>query len=223
MGNSTVTDADTPASVAPSNRVGYKRAFDLTILVVAHLILAPLFALLWVGIPLMIWLEDRGPIFYRQQRPGKDSRLFTVHKFRTMVVDADQRGPAWTTDGDPRVTRVGRLLRRTALDELPGVLSIWKGDMSLVGPRALPVEEQNMLEERIPGFADRLRARPGLTGLAQVYDQDDEAQAKLHYDLQYIHRMGPVLDLKLLVLSVVNTLLARWDTRTGKNGLQSER
>ena len=222
MGSSANTDVDTPAGIVPRNRGSYKRAFDLAILVVAHLILAPVFALLWAGIPLMIWLDDRGPIFYRQQRPGKDSRLFTVRKFRTMVVDADQRGPAWTTDRDPRVTRVGRLLRRTALDELPGVLSIWKGDMSLVGPRALPVEEQNMLEERIPGFANRLRARPGLTGLAQVYDQDDEAQAKLHYDLQYIHRMGPVLDLKLLVLSVVNTLLARWDTRTGKNGLQSE-
>ncbi len=133
-----------------------------------------------------------------------------------MVPDADRMGPAWTTEGDPRVTRIGKLLRRTALDELPEVLSIWTGHMSLVGPRALDVEEQKGLEQQVPGFAERLRVRPGLTGLAQIYDRTDDADDKFHYDLEYLQHMGPWLDLKLLVLSVWNTLAGRWDQRGGK-------
>jgi lipopolysaccharide/colanic/teichoic acid biosynthesis glycosyltransferase len=78
-------------------------------------------------------------VFYQQKRVGRNGRIFTIRKFRTMIRDAESLGPAWATEGDPRVTRLGRLLRRTALDELPELLSIWKGDMSLVGPRALPL------------------------------------------------------------------------------------
>lgn len=194
----------------------YKRPFDLAVLILAHVLLLPLWVVLWTAIPLLIWLEDRGPIFYRQERPGKDGRLFTILKFRTMVPDADRTGPAWTLQADSRVTRIGRLLRRTGLDELPQVLAMWKGDMSLVGPRALPIKEQRWLETQIPGFAMRLAVRPGLTGLAQIYNRTDEPHAKLQYDLEYIRRMSPWLDAKLLLLSVVNTLLARWDRRDGK-------
>ena len=167
-------------------------------------------------IPLSIWLADRGPVFYRQDRVGKDGRVFTILKFRTMIRDADKSGPAWTTEGDPRITSVGRILRRTALDELPGVLSIWKRDMSLVGPRALAVAEQSKLEKDIPGFDRRLCMLPGLTGMAQVYDPTDDADDKLSYDLEYLHRMGPVLDLKLVILSALNTAGARWDRRDAK-------
>ena len=194
----------------------YKRPFDLIVLVVSHLVLAPVFLLLWTLIPLLIWLGDRGPVFYRQRRPGKGGRVFTVLKFRTMLPDADRRGPAWTVEDDPRVTRFGRLLRKTALDELPQLLSIWKGDLSFVGPRALPLEEQRMLEEQIPGFGERLRITPGLTGLAQVYNYEDEPTSKLHHDVDYMSRMSPIMDLKLMLLSVRNTLLARWDKRGGK-------
>jgi lipopolysaccharide/colanic/teichoic acid biosynthesis glycosyltransferase len=143
--------------------------------------------------------------------------VFTVLKFRTMIPNADRRGPAWTTQSDPRVTRVGKFLRKTALDELPELVSIWKGDMSFVGPRALDVEEQRWLEEEVPGFRDRLSVKPGLTGLAQVYDLDDDAWTKLRYDLDYIQRINLWLDLKLMFLSVRNTLLARWDQCTGKS------
>ena len=167
-------------------------------------------------IPLLIWLEDRGPVFYRQERPGRGGKPFALLKFRTMVVNADSVGPAWTTDKDPRITRIGRILRKTALDELPGVLSIWKGSMSFVGPRALPKKEQEMFEREIEGFSRRLRIRPGLTGLAQVYDQVDDARTKLRYDLEYIDRMSLALDVKLVVLSVRNTMMGKWDTRTGK-------
>lgn len=198
-------------------RDAYKRWFDLTVLVLAHLLLLPVWLVLWTFIPLIIWLQDRGPVFYRQKRMGKDGRVFTVLKFRTMVCDADRKGPAWTMDGDPRVTPIGRFLRRTALDELPQVLSIWKGDMSLVGPRALDVEEQEWLEKRIPDFHRRLQVTPGLTGLAQVYDPTDDPHTKLRYDLEYIQRMNPFLDLKLLCLSVWNTLTGKWDRRAGKS------
>jgi lipopolysaccharide/colanic/teichoic acid biosynthesis glycosyltransferase len=202
-----------------SRRTLYKRPLDLTILLAAHLALAPVFLLLWAVLPVLVWLEDRGPIFYRQQRPGKGGKLFTVLKFRTMVVNADKIGPAWTQDKDPRITRVGRVLRRTALDELPSVLSIWKGDMSFVGPRALPVKEQRFLETQIPGFAGRLSVRPGLTGMAQVYDMEDDAPTKLRYDLEYISRMNLLLDVKLILFSARNTLMGRWDVRTGKKGM----
>lgn len=194
----------------------YKRIFDLTILVLAHVLLLPLWLLLWTIIPFLIWLGDGRPIFYKQKRTGKNGRVFILLKFRTMIADAELKGPPWTMEKDPRVTRVGKILRRTALDELPEIINIWKGDMSLVGPRALDVDEQQGLEKKVPGFAARLRVLPGLTGLSQVYDRNDTARGKFRYDLEYIQHMGPWLDLKLLILSVRNTLGAQWDRRDGK-------
>ena len=202
-------------------RDSYKRWFDLSILVVAHLCLLPIWISLWTVIPIVIWLGDRGPVFFKQQRIGKQGVVFTMRKFRTMVPDADHKGPAWTIEDDPRVTPVGRLLRRTALDELPELLSIWKGDMSLVGPRALDVEEQRGLERLVLGFAKRLEVLPGLTGLAQLYDPADDAHDKIHYDLEYLELMGPWLDLKLLVLSIKNTFSGRWDQRQGKQAFMT--
>jgi len=167
-------------------------------------------------VPLAIWLNDRGPVFFRQDRVGQNGQIFTLVKFRTMVQNADQVGPMWTTENDHRITRVGKFLRRTALDELPGIFSILKGDMSLVGPRALDVEEQQQLEREIPGFEKRLEVRPGITGLAQVYDRTDSARQKLEYDLAYARRISFWLDIKLVALSVCNTVIAKWDCRGGK-------
>ena len=197
-------------------RDSYKRWFDVSVLVVAHLLLMPLWILLWTVIPLLIWLEDRKPVFYRQQRMGKDGKPFDVIKFRTMVVDAEDQGPAWTTDGDPRITRVGRILRRTALDELPEIISIWKGDMSFVGPRALDLDEHRVLEALMPGFEKRLQVQPGLTGLAQIYDKNDDPYEKYRYDMEYLRMLSPSLDARLILLSVWNTVIARWDHRSGK-------
>ena len=195
----------------------YKRPYDLAILLLALFLLLPIWILLATVIPIAIWLGDRGPIFYRQERAGTNGQVFTVVKFRTMIPTAHLVGPAWTEDRDPRITTVGRILRRTALDELPELLSIWKGDMSFVGPRALDVNEHLELEEKIKGFAARLKARPGLTGMAQVYDRKDDATNKLAYDVKYIENMSPILDTKLMILSVFNTIGARWDQREGKN------
>ena len=176
----------------------------------------PFWLLLWTGIPIIIWLGDRGPIFYRQQRMGQDGKIFSVLKFRTMIVDAENQGPAYTTVDDPRVTRVGKILRRTALDELPEVISIWQGNMSFVGPRALDVKEHRSLEDLMPGFEKRLQVPPGLTGLAQIYDKSDDPFEKYRYDMEYLQKLNPFLDARLLLLSVWNTMIAGWDHRSGK-------
>ena len=150
----------------PLRLLSYKRWMDLGILLAAHVLLAPVWLLLWITIPALIKLEGGGPVFYGQVRMGKGGRTFRLLKFRTMVVDADRIGPRWNVEGDRRVTRVGRVLRKTALDELPGLLAIWKGEMSFVGPRALDAIEHRFLETQIPGFDRRLAIVPGLTGLA---------------------------------------------------------
>ena len=195
---------------------GYKRWFDMTVLILAHVLLLPIWLFLWTFIPIFIWLGDRGPIFYHQSRMGKDGKPFSVVKFRTMIVDAENQGQAWTTDNDPRITRVGKILRRTALDELPEIISIWQGNMSFVGPRALDLDEHQSLEELMPGFEMRLQVRPGLTGLAQIYDKSDDPTEKYRYDMEYLEKLNPFLDARLLLLSVWNTLIARWDHRSGK-------
>ena len=199
--------------------MSYKRPLDLTILLAAHIVLAPIWLLLWLAIPLAIWLGDRGPVFYQQRRAGRGGDVFVVRKFRTMVVDADRIGPVWTNERDPRITAVGRVLRKTALDELPQLLNIWRGEMSFVGPKPLAVEEQRQLEAQIPDFARRLQVRPGLTGMAQVYNVGDATDEKLRYDLEYAARMSLWLDISLVLLSIRNTLLGKWDTRGGKRDM----
>jgi len=191
----------------------YKRAFDRGVIIAAHLSLAPVWLLLWTFIPLAIWLEDRGPVFYRQRRLGRGGRVFTVLKFRTMVPDAEtDTGAVWAQSDDPRITRVGRILRPTAMDELPQLINIWRGDMSFVGPRAERPELHEEFASEIPGFSRRLEVRPGLTGLAQVCGAYDlHPAAKLAYDLEYVDRMSFRLDVTIMLRSILNTLLARWD------------
>jgi len=198
----------------------YKRPFDLMVLVLSHTfpLLVPVWLLLWTLIPLLIWLEDRGSIFYRQKRVGKGGRVFTLVKFRTMRVNQAEGEPTvLATANDPRVTRVGRILRRTALDELPQVLSIFAGHLSIVGPRPEPPDIHEELLRLSPEAHRRLLVRPGFTGLAQVYGgYDARLRDKLRFDLLYIERMGLWLDLKLILLSVWKTMTGRWETGSRK-------
>ena len=194
----------------------YKRPFDITILLVAHIFFAPLFLALWVTIPLLIWIEGRGPVFYKQTRMGKGGKPFPILKFRTLVPGASQVVRSWTIPESQYITKVGRVLRYTALDELPQVVNILKGDMSFVGPRAMPMDEFEEFRHAVPTLERRLSELPGLTGLAQVYgDGVRDPLEKLRYDLDYIERMNLWLDIKLLFLSVRNTLLGRWDRKGG--------
>lgn len=173
---------------------------------------------LWVLISICILLEDGRPVIYSQERVGKDGRIFRIFKFRSMKKNAeDESGPIWAMENDSRVTKVGRILRATALDELPQLLNILKGEMSFVGPRPERPELQRVFIERFPDFEKRLAVKPGLTGIAQVFGKyDTPPNHKLKYDLLYIRRASILLDLKLLFLSFLISLLGRWQRRERK-------
>lgn len=186
--------------------------FDLAVLIVAHVTLMPLWVALWVSIPLAIFLINGRPIFYRQMRIGAGGRIFRTYKFRTMRQQTKDRAwPSWTSDGDPRITRFGSFLRRTAIDELPQVINVFRGDLSLVGPRPLVVDQYAKDLEEEPRFRRRLRARPGLTGIAQIYlPRDCGPKQRLTADIFYIQRSSLWLDIKLIALSVMVTITGGW-------------
>ena len=153
---------------------------------------------------LLVKLTTHGPAFYTQVRVGLGGRPFTIFKLRTMINKAESlTGPRWSLPGDPRVTRIGAFLRLTHLDELPQLLNVLRGDMSLIGPRPERPEFLPELERALPGYRKRLGVRPGVTGLAQVQlpaDSDvTSVRRKLAYDLFYIRRLSPWLDLRLLL------------------------
>lgn len=157
-------------------------------------------------VALVIRLDSPGPVFYSQQRVGLDGRLFRIFKFRTMRQDAEKHGAVWAKVGDARVTRVGRFLRLTRIDELPQVWNVLRGDMTLVGPRPERPEFTSLLEAEIPGYADRHQVKPGITGWAQVrYRYTStvrDAEAKLEYDLYYVKYRSIGLDLQVLLKTV---------------------
>jgi colanic acid biosynthesis glycosyl transferase WcaI len=198
-----------------------KRVFDVTLAGLGLLLSAPL----WAMIALAVKASDGGPIFYGQERVGLGGRRFKSRKFRSMVPDADRRwGPLQASEGDPRITPLGSLLRATALDELPQLWNVLAGDMSFVGPRALlPAEIETRagatLErlEDVPGYGERHAVRPGLTGLAQVFaPRDIPRRQKFRYDLLYIRRQSFRLDLALVALSFWITFRGRWEHRDRK-------
>ena len=183
-----------------------KRLFDLAcaaLFAVPTLAVAPFVAL-------AIWIEDRGPVLYRQTRVGKGGRVFTILKFRTMRVDAEKHGAAFAQQDDPRVTRVGRLLRATRLDELPQLWNILRGEMSFVGPRPERPEVEAELATSIPLFPVRHLARPGLTGWAQVSapyaaTREDHLM-KLRHDLYYLKYRSLALDVAIVLKTAYSVL-----------------
>jgi rhamnosyl/mannosyltransferase len=198
-----------------------KRAFDVTLSTFGLLLSAPV----WAVAAVLIKLEDGGPVFYRQDRVGTGGRTFSVLKFRSMVTDAERAsGPLQAVADDPRVTRVGRLLRATAMDELPQLVNIFRGDMSFVGPRALRPGEidansngQVVALEAIEGYHARTLVQPGLTGIAQIYAPRDVARRqKFRYDRVYIKRQTFWLDLRLIMLSFWISLRGSWEHRERK-------
>ena len=196
-------------TVPDTPRHRYKRPFDLTLVTLALVLLGPLWLLLVPGIALAIRLEDGGPVLYRQRRLGAGGRVFTILKFRTMVPDAEAgTGPVWAREGDPRSTRLGRVLRRLHLDELPQIVNVLRGEMSLVGPRPERPELAARIERELPEFRERLRVRPGIAGLAQTMsDGSASPRHKLGYDNAYISRMSPWLDMALCARCVARILL----------------
>ncbi len=197
-----------------------KRALDIALAGVGLVASAPL----WAIIAAAIKLDSPGPVFYAQARVGEGGRPFMVLKFRSMIADAEKRsGPVQSGEHDPRVTRIGRLLRATAMDELPQLWNIFRGDMSFVGPRALRPEEIEVVGgasvplEHIPGFAERCRVQPGLTGIAQIYaPRDITRRQKFRFDRLYIQRRSFLLDVRLIALSFWISFRGTWETRDRK-------
>ena len=191
-----------------------KRAFDLLMASVGLVLSAPL----WAVFALAIKLEDGGPVFYRQPRVGRGGREFVTLKFRTMSPEAEREsGPTYATPHDPRITRVGRLLRATALDELPQLLQIMAGEMSFVGPRPERPEFVRRYKGELPSYEKRLQVAPGLTGLAQLYGHyNSSPRAKLRLDLLYVERRSLWLDVKLILLSFGVTFRGGWQIRGKK-------
>lgn len=177
-----------------------KRLMDIVISLVALVVTSPFMLLA----ALAIKLYDGGPVFFRQERCTVNGRVFLIHKFRSMIVGAEKDGeviPA--TEDDDRITPVGRILRKTRLDELPQFIDILKGDMSVVGPRPERVEHVRQYTEELPEFAYRLKVKGGLTGYAQIYGKyNTTAYDKLKLDLMYIQNYSVLLDLKLIIMTV---------------------
>ncbi len=197
-----------------------KRPFDAALSGTGLLLSSPL----WLLFSALIKLGDGGPVFYGQERVGQNGRIFKALKFRSMVVDAEKDGPVQAVERDPRVTRIGRFLRATAMDELPQLFNIFRGDMSFVGPRALRPDEKEVRGdpdtrriEDIPGFRERCAVRPGLTGLTQVYlPGETPRRKKFRVDNLYIRKMSFGLDLRLIALSFWITFRGKWESREDK-------
>lgn len=192
-----------------------KRLFDLAFATTGLVIAAPV----WVVISALVKLEDGGPILFTQDRVGQGGRVFRAFKFRSMVPDAERvTGAVQATANDPRVTRIGRLLRATALDELPQLINIFRGDMSVVGPRPLRPDEADTTGDgsviplsSVPGYAERHEIRPGLTGLAQIYASRDIPRTwKFRYDRVYRRNVSLWLDVRLVLRSLWITFAGRW-------------
>ncbi|TFZ04068.1 sugar transferase [Ramlibacter humi] len=174
-----------------------KRLFDIVVAAVALVVLSPVLLAAAVAVA-----ADSGlPVLFRQMRVGRGGQPFRMLKFRSMVADAPQRGPAWTSSGDPRITRVGRFLRRSSIDELPQLVNVLRGDMSLVGPRPdLPSQEADYRPE---DWQQRCAVRPGITGLAQATLRSQATpEQRLAADLAYARAPGFIADLRILWMTL---------------------
>lgn len=223
-----------PAIAAPKGHAaasrahGHRRVMNFLVAALALLVAVPAFVIIAIAIK----LDSRGPVLYVQERVGLDRRQrgiaahypgrirdlggrpFVIYKFRSMHVDAErQSGAVWATQDDPRVTGVGRFLRRSRLDELPQLVNVLRGEMNIVGPRPERPTIFADLRQHIPEYPLRQRAKPGITGLAQInhhYDRSiDDVRTKLRYDLEYIGRQSLRQDLRIMVMTLPALLLRR--------------
>jgi len=187
-----------------------KRLIDILVSSVTLLLFLPL----TLSIMVLIRIESKGAVLFKQERVGKDGRVFSLYKFRSMAKDAEKyTGPVMAETGDRRITKLGRILRRARLDEIPQLINVLKGDMSLVGPRPERPFFVERFKREIPGYVQRLQVRPGVTGLAQVHSRYDiSARSKLRYDLLYVRKHSLFLDLEI-ILRTIGVILRRKGAR----------
>ncbi|WP_035146490.1 sugar transferase [Caldicoprobacter faecalis] len=189
-------------TVVVENRFWYekiKRVMDIVLSLIGLVIAIPLMLIFGIAIK----LESKGPVFYCQERVGKNGKVFMLYKLRSMYQNAEENGAKWAEKDDPRVTKVGRIMRKTRIDELPQLFNVLKGDMSIVGPRPERPIFTYQFNEQIPGFVNRLQVKPGLTGWAQVNGGYELGPAeKLEYDLYYIENRSIWMDIKIMLKTV---------------------
>lgn len=184
-----------PSSLYPL----FKRSFEIIFSIALLLFTLPVLVLTAIAIK----LESPGPVFYKQERMGLNGKTFNIFKLRSMRTDAEKNGPQWAAKNDPRVTRVGKFIRKTRIDELPQLINILRGDMSLIGPRPERPMFTEEFEKEIPGFKKRLLVKPGLTGWAQVNGGYEATPAeKFEMDMYYIRNQSLKLDMKILLRTV---------------------
>ena len=189
-------------------RCRYKRFFDIVFISCSCVLGLPILVLVVLIVSIAIKIDNYGPIFYKQTRLSKHGKEFQIIKFRTMIVDAEKTsGACLVKVCDSRITRVGKILRITRLDELPQLINILHGEMSLVGPRPERPEIIKIIKKTVPSYDNRLNVLPGMTGFAQIYNPDNTNFAlKLKYDRVYMQNMCLWLDIRLIVLSIFKVL-----------------
>lgn len=181
-----------------------KRLFDILVSLVALLVFAPVMLV----VALLIKWQSPGPVLFRQTRVGLHGQHFSIYKFRSMVVDAAEKGPYFTKGDDPRITSIGRILRKTSLDELPQILNVLLGNMSVVGPRPdVPVQREGYTQEQ---WDKRNSVRPGITGLAQAVKRSSATpEERTRLDLEYVDKASVWFDIYIILLTVKQVLFAR--------------
>lgn len=196
-----------------------KRLFDFFLALIGLVISSPL----WAIISLLIYCTDKGPVFFLQERVGLHNTVFRLIKFRSMVNQVNGQHDLVDLKDDMRVTKIGKILRATAMDELPALLNILRGEMSFVGPKPLPMEigiDENLPYTsmfQVPGYETRSQVKPGLTGIAQIYaSKSVSRKEKFHYDNLYVRKRSVILDIKLLVVSFWVTFKGNWESREKK-------
>lgn len=192
-----------------------KRVFDILLSVAGIFFFLPVFMLICY----LIYFSEGAPIFFLQDRIGKGGRIFKLIKFRSMKTSRFAHIDVDLLKNDSRVTKVGAFLRSTAMDELPQLINILKGEMSFVGPKPLPYviedieKEQFSYLDQVPGYVQRIKVLPGLTGLAQIYaPKNSNRQQKFIYDLEYVNKHGIFLDIRLILLSILITFRGKWES-----------
>ena len=190
-----------------------KRVLDLSLLTISNALALPLLLIVVTILSVLIKLEDGGPVLYKQRRVGIGGKIFNLLKFRSMRVNAEQdTGPVLSSRLDNRQTKIGRFMRKRALDEIPQLYNLWRGNMSVVGPRPERPEIVEEITKTLPEFREREAVRPGLTGMAQIHGKySSDPAVKLMHDQLYIKRMSPLTDMKIILRSVLRTVLGKWN------------
>ena len=188
----------------------FKRVFDVVVSAIGLVIVSPIIAF----VAIIIKTVSQGPVFFKQQRVGLGGKIFDIYKLRTMRVDAEKyTGPVWAKENDPRLIKFGKIIRKAHIDELPQLFNVLMGDMSIVGPRPERPELVKVLKGVISDYEKRLKVKPGITGLAQVWHKYDETiqdvKKKIKYDLLYIREMCLMVDLRILARTFIVVLIGR--------------